>query len=119
MDCPVPMHSEYFIEIFVTPSPPADTSLSPPLPAREQGADLHLCVIAHFAEGATRVTHPKVVDPASKYGVDLRNQHLSRGCTPSPDEIADFSLDCLAGLLLRGHQDEISIPLTFAHAAQV
>src|SRR5207245_5530778 len=85
MECPIPIQTENFIEVFVTPSPPADTRLSPPLPACEQGTDLHLSVIAHFTEGTTGVTHPKVFDPAGQHGIDLRNQQLGRGCTPMPD----------------------------------
>ena len=86
MENPVPVQPEYLVEIFVTPSPPADTRLSPPLPPREQSANLHLHIVAYFAEGATGVAYPEVVDPAGKHGVDLRNQHLGRGCTPMPDE---------------------------------
>ena len=36
-----------------------------------------------------------------------------------PNDVADLRLDCLAGLLLRGHQDEVSVPFTLADATQV
>src|SRR6516162_7125902 len=41
-DGPVPVQPKDIVEIFVTPSPLADTSLPPPSPSRKQGTDLHL-----------------------------------------------------------------------------
>ena len=63
MDFPIPVQPEHFVQIDVTPPPPADTALSPPFPARQQGSNLHLQIIAHFTEGTTTVAHPEVVDP--------------------------------------------------------
>jgi hypothetical protein len=77
LENPVPVQPEDSVEVFVTPSPPADTRLSPPLPSREQSADLHLHIVEYFTEGATGVAHPEVVDPAGKYRVDLRNQQFA------------------------------------------
>ena len=64
MECPVPVQPENPVEILVTPSPPADTALLPPLASGKQGAELHFHVIAHLNEGATGVTHPEVIDPS-------------------------------------------------------
>src|ERR1019366_153621 len=51
-------------------SPPSDAGLSPPLASRQEGADLHFQIIAHFAEGTTGVADPEVVDPSGHDCVD-------------------------------------------------
>ena len=69
MDFPVPEQPEHFVQIDVTPPPPANTALTPSFPPRQQGPNLHLQIVPHFAEGATTVAYPEVVDPSTHDGV--------------------------------------------------
>ena len=82
MDFPVPKQTQYPIEVFVTPPPPADATLAPPFAPCQQGSDFHLDVVAYFTEGATGVADPKIVDPSRQRRVDPLNDHLSRERTP-------------------------------------
>jgi len=50
LDFPVPIQPQHVVEVFVTPSPPTNTRLSPPLPPRQQSADFHLGVVANLAK---------------------------------------------------------------------
>jgi hypothetical protein len=56
LDFPVPIQPQHVVEVFVTPSSPTDTRLSPPFPAHQQSADFHLDVVADLAKSAARVT---------------------------------------------------------------
>src|ERR1700690_4110913 len=102
VDFPVPIQPQDVVEVFVTPSPPSNTRLSPPFPPRQQSANLHLDIVADLAKGPTGITHPEIVDPSSERGVDLLHQFRHRGCTPTSNDVADLCFDCRAGLLLRG-----------------
>jgi hypothetical protein len=59
LDFPVPIQPQHVVEVFVTPSPPTNTRLSPPLPPRQQSADFHLGVVANLAKPWRS---PKVLD---------------------------------------------------------
>src|ERR1022692_50888 len=109
LDLPVPVQPQNVVEVFVTPSPPADTRLSPPLSPRQQSPDFHLHVVANLAKGTTCVANPKVVDPPSQRSVDPFHQFGHRGCSPACDDVTNLRLDGLAGLLLRSHQDKMPI----------
>src|ERR1019366_754160 len=52
-------------------------------------------------------------------GIDLRYHLRHRGCPSTPDDVADFRLDRLAGLLLRGHAEEISVATAFPNTTQI
>src|ERR1035437_5944766 len=119
MDFPIPVQPQHAIDIFVTPSPPSDAGLSPPLASRQEGADLHFQIIAHFAEGTTGVADPEVVDPSGHDCVDPGNNHRHGGGAPAADNVPYLSFHGLSGLLLGGHLDRVSVLLPFSHAAQI
>src|SRR5882672_3928316 len=83
LDFPVPIQPQDAVEVFVTPSPPADTSLSPPFPPRQQSSDLHFHVVADLAKGTTRVSDSKVIDPPGQRGVDPLHHLGRRGGSPA------------------------------------
>src|SRR5450759_4468382 len=82
MDFPIPLQPQHAIDVFVTASPPSDAGLSPPLASRQEGADLHFQIVAHFAEGTTGVADPEVVDPSGHDCVDAGNNHRHGGWRP-------------------------------------
>ena len=63
MDFPVPIQPQHVIQVFVTPSPPSDTTLLSPFSSRQQGPDFHFRIVPHFTEGVTGIPNPKVVHP--------------------------------------------------------
>ena len=119
MDFPIPVQPQHAIDILVTPSPPSDADLSPPLASRQEGADLHFQIVAHFAEGTTGIADPEVVDPTGHGCVDAGNNHRHRGGAPAPDDVPYLGFNGLPGLLLGGHLDCVSVLLPFMHAAQI
>lgn len=72
MEFPVPVHPENAVEVLVTPSPPADAALSPPLAPRQKGLDLHFQVITHFTEGAAGITHSDLSSAGVRTSADRR-----------------------------------------------
>src|SRR5664279_2141421 len=119
MDFPIPVQPQHAIDIFVTPSPPSDAGLSPPLASRQEGADLHFQIVAHFTEGTAGIADPEVVDPAGHDCVDAGNNHRHGGGAPAADNVPYLSFHGLSGLLLGGHLDRVSVLLPFSHAAQI
>src|SRR5450756_637707 len=102
MDFPIPVQPQHAIDILVTPSPPSDADLSPPLASRQEGADLHFQIVAHFAEGTTGIADPEVVDPTGHGCVDAGNNHRHGGGAPAPDDVPYRGFNGLSGLLLGG-----------------
>ena len=87
MDFPVPVEPQHAVNICVTPSPPSDAGLSPSLASRQKGTDLHLQIVAHFAEGTTGIADPEVADPAGHGCVDAVDNHRHGGGAPAPDDV--------------------------------
>ena len=84
MDFPIPQHA---VDIRVTPSPPSDAGLSPPLASRQESADLHFQIIAHLAEGTTGVADPEAVNPTGHDCVDAGNNYRHGGGAPALDDV--------------------------------
>src|SRR5665213_3363388 len=119
MEFPIPVQPENPVEILVTPSPPADTALSPALAPRQERANLHFHVVAHLAEGTTGVTHPEILDPAGDNDVDAHDDFGSGQCPATRNGVTNLRLDRLASFLLRDHVNGVSVLLPPALASQV
>ena len=81
MEFPIPVQPENPVEIFVTPSPPADAALSSPLASSQKRPDLHFHVVAHLTEGATGVTHPEILSN-TVYALDSTTIDLCLSLSP-------------------------------------
>src|SRR5674476_300942 len=99
MDFPIPKQLQHVVEVRVTPSPPSDIGLSPPLASRQNGTDFHFQIIAHFTEGTTGVADPEVVDPAGQDCIDAVDNHLHGICASASDDVPYLGFHGLAGLL--------------------
>ena len=102
LDLPAPIKSQDVVEVFVTPSPPTATRLSPTFPPRQPSADGHLDVVADLAKGGTCVVNLEVVEPPGQRGVDPLHQFRRRGCSACSAKLLTIASQLLRGFSLPG-----------------
>ena len=78
---PVPVESQYAVEVLVTPSPPANARFRRRF-RRVKSTDFHLDVVTNLAKGLARVSNAKIMDPPASTALSCALSSLSGVAPP-------------------------------------